>query len=299
MVGPPPEADTGVTRQPRRAYLLRVGQPWTKVGQEPLREAALRPLRTLIALVLFVAASPARAQNDDEQLTLPSGRLLLNVFLELNLSTDVAGKPISIAPDLWYGVTDDFTLGLVHSGRGRNGLFGSVADALCLTGSDNGCPRLYDKVGLDARYQLLRAAGVSVAADGGLFASSLDPFTLSLKLGVDGRLRSGRLAIELSPSLFVGLTQRDSGNKEVLDLPANLLYTVCDRFALAAQLGLQLPFSSTGDLWALGASLGGQYQLSQTTALDLAFSLPILAGGSKRDTGFDARVLTLGVGHAF
>jgi len=65
-----------------------------------------RLTQTLLAGVLLAAADPARADEDstqNDQLTLPAQKLLLNGFLEANLSKNAAFKPVSLSPDLWNG----------------------------------------------------------------------------------------------------------------------------------------------------------------------------------------------------
>src|SRR5215510_14579538 len=105
------------------------------------------------------AMATAGAEGTD-QLTLPKDRLVLDAFIEANLSSDAVFKPFSISPDLWYGATDDITVGLVHSAVGRSGIIGAggavagAGNALCLAGTDNGCPDVYPGFGLDARYKL-------------------------------------------------------------------------------------------------------------------------------------------------
>jgi hypothetical protein len=228
-----------------------------------------------------------------DQVTMPKGSLLVNAFVEINLSTDAAFKPVSISPDVWYGVTDDLTLGLVHSGIGASGVIGGVGDALCITGSSNGCESVYSGVGIDARYRLKGAWAV----DGGLFVNDFDPFALALKIGVLGRHRiNEQFALEVQPSLFIGLTERDT-NKEVLAIPVTAAFALQPKFSLYAQLAFITPFESAGDLWLFGASLGARYRVSDHLDLGLAFSLPALAGGAD-GTGADARSITLGVSYA-
>lgn len=234
----------------------------------------------------------------ERQLTLPGGKVFVDAFIEINLSKDFAFKPVSLAPDVWYGVSDDLTLGLVHSGRGATGLFGGFGDSLCLTGTSNGCAHVYDKVGLDARYHLLRSGGVTLAADGGLFAMSFDPFALSFKLGGIVRWQTDAISLEFGPSLLLGLTERGSGNKEVLTLPATFMYSLSPKLGLAAQLGMIVPFANT-DLYMFGASLGAQYFATDQLILDAAFSLPAIMGGSAVADGVDLRTFTLGVAYAF
>ncbi len=266
----------------------------------------MRKLRTLLA-TLAAACSTAGAaqasaspQTDEVQLTLPGGKLFLDAFLETSLSKDAAFKPVSLAPDLWYGISDDLTLGLVHSGRGATGIFGGVGDGVCFTGKDNGCPKIYNNLGVDGRYQLVRKSGLSLAVDGGLYGRSLDPFQLSLKLGVLARFYKEAFSVDFGPSIFIGLSKRAEGrgNKEILTAPATFMYALTPSLGLAAQLALTLPFSDTSSTM-FGVSAGVQYFITSQLALDAVVSLPAVVGGSAVPDGVDMRTLTLGVAYAF
>jgi hypothetical protein len=266
-----------------------------------------------IALIVLASAAPAAAQEmvEERQMTLPAGRAFIQVFAEINLSEEAVAKPLSIAPDLWYGVSNELSVGLVHSGRAATGFYGGVGNGLCLSGEDGGCAKVYDNVGLDVRYHFYREGDLTLSADGGLFVGSFDPFVASLKVGAIGRYQAGALALEAAPALFAGLTQREpegggvvisTGNKEIFFLPVSVMYALSPSFGLAAQVGATVPFENAGDLFTIGASLGVQYLLSSQLFLDAAFSLPLLAGGSFYSdlelTGTKARSFTLGVGYA-
>ena len=265
----------------------------------------MRKTGIVLAVLAAMYSASAVAQEatvpgpEEQQLTLPGGKLFLDAFLEVNLSKDFAFKPVSLAPDLWYGINDDLTLGLVHSGRGATGIFGSVGDGICFTGKSNGCAKIYDNVGIDARYQLLRKSSISLAADGGLYAGSFDPFMLSFKVGALARFYKGAFSFELDPSLFFGLTKRSEGNKEVLAVPATFMYAVMPKLGIAVQFALTAPFSDSG--WTtFGASVGVQYFITDQLILDAVFSLPaMMAGDLVLAEGVDARTLTLGVAYAF
>jgi len=254
------------------------------------------------------AAAPA---GGADQLTLPRGQLLLDAFAEINLSSGAVFKPFSLSPDLWYGATDDITVGLVHSGLGASGFIGAAGDALCLTGTSGNCGKLYPGVGLDVRYKL-KTGDLAWAADGGLYARALDPFQLAIKLGIAGRWHSSQLAVELLPNLFLGLTNRSPAtpavvpgmmavavvtNQEVLSVPVTGLYSLTPQLALALQLGVVLPLENLGDGYAIPLSIGGHYQATENLSLNLAFSLPRLV--AKAPSGFDVRTLTLGGTYAF
>jgi hypothetical protein len=181
-----------------------------------LREMQLR----LILVACALGAAPAIASADGpapagdgggtDQLTLPKGRLLLSAFVEVGLNNGAAFKPISISPDIWYGATDEITVGLVHSGVGRTGFIGAAGDALCLTGTSNGCAKLYNELSADVRYKLaFGGPTMAWAADVALTFASLSPSALAAKAGAVGRVTiSPQLAVELEPALFFGLTNR-------------------------------------------------------------------------------------------
>lgn len=240
-----------------------------------------------------------------DQFTLPKGKLFIEAAIGINLSKDAVAKPISLSPDIWYGVTDDLTLGLVHSSIGSTGLIGNVQQSLCLTGEDNGCPDVYSNVGIDARYRL---AG-PLAIDGGVYVRNFDPFQLALKLGLLARHRVlPQLALEANPNVFIGVTKRDGevdmmgnalapANKEMFALPITAGYAVVPKLTATAQIGVLTPFEDVGDNWSLLASLGARYRVNHHLDLGLAFALPRLAGGGE-GTGIDARTLTLGVAYA-
>jgi hypothetical protein len=266
--------------------------------------------KTSTILCVLALSATARAQTEDaepqaaasadgaDQLTLPKGRVVLDAFLEMNLSTDLVFKPVSLSPDIWYGVTDDITAGLIHSTVGAIGFIGNVGDSLCLTsGVENGCADVYNNVGVEARYKL-KTGMLAWAVNGGLFVRDLDPVALALKVGVVGRWHSGPLAVETSPNLFFGLTERADNNEEVFNLPVTGLYSVMPKLSVSVQTGAILPFQNTGDTYSIPLSIGAHYTVNESLIANLAFSLPRLAGGGTL-TGADARSLTLGGSYAF
>ena len=247
-----------------------------------------------------VSGSTASA-SDTDRFTLPKGKLLLDAFVEMNLSSGAAFKPVSISPDLWYGVTDDVTIGLVHSGIGATGFLEAAGNSLCITGTDNGCAHFYNNVGLDGRIRIAKPWAVDV----GLYINSIsDPFQLAAKLGIDGRWTWNKVALELQPSLFLGLTNREPAagmvavatNTETLYVPATLSYLVAPKFDLALQAGLVLPFTNTSDAWAIPLAIAARYAVSPKFGLGLAFTFPELIGGTSTAK---ARTLLLGGSYAF
>ena len=257
---------------------------------------------TLLAAALALAA-PGHAFADepapgDARLTVPHRRVVVHALLELSLSKDAAFAPVSIAVDIWYGATSKLTVGLVHSSRAATGFLGGAGDGLCLTGEDHGCGGFYDRVGLLARYHV-RGGALAVALDGGLLARSLDPLAASVKLGAAARLQLGELAVELAPSLLLGLSERDAGNTEVLHLPLSATYRLAPRVALAGQAGFILPLAHVREQVVVAASVGVQALVTDDLFVDAVFSLPRWLDTDRATYGLDARTLTLGAGRAF
>jgi hypothetical protein len=280
-------------------------------------------MRSIVASLTIVAlGGPALAEPSDEpppppvaadpdgepkgeRVVLPAKRLYGRALLELELSTDTAFDPVSLAPDVYYGVSADFTVGLVHSSLGSTGIIGGAGSSLCFTEK---CDGVYHNFGLDGRYQLA-TGNVSVAANFGLHAIDIEPFRLALKLGVVGRYRpspTSKLAVDFTPALFLGIIEREPemlgqlGNKEVLVLPGTVLYAVTPRLTALLQTGLVLPFEAAGDAYSVPLSLGASYAVNKQLSIEGAFSLVrLLGGGSLPTTGADARGLTIGGGYAF
>jgi hypothetical protein len=253
------------------------------------------PLAAGLVVVAVMTPLPGHAEEGARtQMTMPEGGILVRGLLELELSDQSAFEPVSLAPDAYYGLSNDITLGVAHSAYGTTGFFGSAGGGLCVTGDDAGCAKIYDNIGFVGRYYVLDDT-FSLAADGGLFTKSFDPFQLALRAGAVGAWSSDRLTVVANPSLFLGLTERDAGNEEVLLVPIAAMYAVTDDIQAGVQTGFVLPFSATGDTWQVPLSLGAQYALKPKLAVVGAFSLPAVLGGDFLPTGIDGRSLTIGV----
>lgn len=250
------------------------------------------------SLAIASEAAPDPSSGGDQQtdqLALPQGGILLDAFLEANLSKSAAFKPVSLSPDLWYGATDELTLGLVHSSVGATGFLGGVGDSLCLVGKSDGCAHFYQDVGLDARYRLI----APLVIDAGLFVRSFDPFWLAAKIGLAGRWRFDKAIIEVNPSLFLGFTHRDPLNKDTFFLPVTASYQVMDKLDLSLQTGVQVRLEQASDNYRIPLSIAARYQFDSHFGAGLAFTLPMLIAPSAAPHGFDVRTLMLGGSYAF
>jgi hypothetical protein len=269
-----------------------------------------------IAACLVASSGPARAQDaadtgvaevEEPRMTLPASQLFIQAFLEVNLSSDLVAKPVSLAPDIWYGVNEEITVGLAHSSHATTGFFGGAGDGLCVTGEDNGCADVLQNPAILGRYHLM-SAPVALAVDAGLVVRQFSPFQVALKAGVIGKWKSGAISVLFAGNLFVGVTEREGddgevvveagANKEEINLPVALMYALNEKLGLGVQTGLILPLQETGDTYLIPLSLGARYMVSSKISADLLFSFPALVGGPE-ETGADFRVLTLGGGYVF
>lgn len=129
--------------------------------------------------------------------------------LNINMSSGQIGRPISLAPDIWYGVNNSVTVGITHD-RG-----------LCLNG---GCK--YNDTGLQARVHLLGLGKSEIAASFGIHMPRFsDPFAMGASAGLISRLTFGKLALRIDPRIYVGILGRDYRSEQV-DVPVQIQYLI-------------------------------------------------------------------------
>lgn len=248
---------------------------------------------------------------DAPPLTLAKGKIVIaGSTLNFNLSADAVGEPTSLAPSVWYGVDDKLTVGLTHDGgttpwSPRPGILTlggvdtmgnpvtiGVGRGICLTGEEGGCLEVYDNVGFDALYAL-KQGKLTVAAHPGLDIVRFDPFMLALRLGVLGRyMVDDKISIVFDPRLQFGITERDAGNKEGIDLPVWAWYAIDAKISAYVHTGINGRFDGFGDNYSIPLQIGGNYQVNEQLTAGLDF------GFTRLNDGADGRVLGLRVVYA-
>jgi hypothetical protein len=245
----------------------------------------------LIGCVLGSLAPPAFADDPDDVPAVsrapdgqyavmrgvqgPAGMVSARILLDLNLSADRAGKPISLAPDLYYSVTDKLQLGILHEGpmgwQARPGL------GLCLTGTDNGCPEVYDNVGFDVMYGVAFGR-FHLSTHTSLFVSHFDPLTTSLAFGAAGKARLGaRVALLFDPKIALALTERDT-NDDALYIPLELQFQAAAATTLKLLTGLLGGLSAFGDTYEVPVGVGLLQNLTRHFDVGARFSFDNLLG---------------------
>jgi hypothetical protein len=235
------------------------------------------------------SASTVVIQGDDEggfrSLLPAAGTFRFDTTVFVNLSKDEAGEPVQLAPDLWYGVTDRFALGVVHSSYNTVGFYG-YGGGICVGGEDQGCSDVYENVGARGLYQFKgEDQGLLLAADAGLMASEFDPTVMSVRLGVLGAIRWPKASLEFNPAVDINVTEREGGLNEMLYVPVEMSFLAAPRLSLSFHSGVWtfLDSDEFGNSWALPLGFGGMYQVSDLFGLGARFTWPLLAGGEGWD----------------
>ena len=210
----------------------------------------------------WLAVGGATARADDTEvtrrtLTLPRGVAELGADLEVNLSVREVYEPISIAPDLRYGVTGAFTVGLVHSFRSQS--LADVGNGVCLTGADAGCADPYRGTSLELMYAAVSSGHVDSAVRMRLTARDYDPLKLSWKIGLLMRHRQGRFAIVSDPHIAFGLTNTDQGNASFIDVPVWLQVQATRSLLPYVRTGIEGVVTGFGDTYRVPFGLGLVY----------------------------------------
>ncbi len=222
--------------------------------------------------------------------TLPEGALDVKGVFEVNMGARRVAEPLAIAPDLRYGVRDDLTIELFHSGFGQTGFFGGHGNGLCVSGDgEGGCADLYDNVGLGAQFAVLDD-DLALAIDAGVHSASLsDPFLLAAKAGAVGVLSSDAIQIVFQPNVLIELADRDEA-ADLLNVPVAAYYLATSSVAVGAQAGLQAELDELADTWTVPLSAVVHFHIDERFRVGGAFSFPRLVAD---DSNTDERALNL------
>ena len=221
----------------------------------------------------------------------PGGLFTARVLLLVNASKDSFGKPTSLAPDLFYAVSDTVQLGLLHTGP--MGWQSHPGVGLCLSGTPS-CPKVYNNVGLDLMYGLL-FGDFHLSLHSSLFFSPIsDPTGVMWTIGLTGKLHfTDAVALFFDPQIGVTLTHRDI-YKDQLFIPLELQFQASTAVSVKVLSGVLGQLSNLGDTYQIPLGLGLVGNVNSNVDLGVRFSFDNLLGkvppGGSRT---DARSLVL------
>src|SRR5690606_1335184 len=202
------------------------------------------------------------------------------------------GQPIILAPDVFYGVNGQLTVGVTHSNR-----FGAFAPAgFCVSGEDGGCPKGYNAIGAEAQYALTRGGNVGLAVNGGLSSPRFSPdFALGLTAGATIRVKGGSIAVVLDPSLYLGAIGRDDfpgtdGPSDFVVLPVDIQYQLNTQTMVYLTSGVNGPFDGFGDAYRIPVGIGGTFAINNRADIGGEINIANLGGKPQDPIGrFDER----------
>jgi hypothetical protein len=214
----------------------------------------------------------------------PAGLLTLRLNLLVNASAGTFGKPTSLAPDVYYAVSDTVQLGLLHTGpMGWQTLPGV---SLCLTGTGTGgCPHVYDNVGLDFLYGLLYG-DFHLSLHSSLFLYRIsDPTWVMWTVGLAGKFHfTDAVALFFDPQVGIALSNRDA-NKEQLFLPIELQFQATSAVSVKLLSGVTGRLSALGDTVRVPVGLGIVGNVNSSLDLGVRFSFDNLLGHQEAGVG--------------
>lgn len=224
------------------------------------------------------AAVPAFADPTDmvsRPIVLDRGELLAALSIEVNLELRRVGMPTSIAPDLWFGVTSRWTIGLVHSSHSVDRI--DTGSTFCVRELPTKCDRLIRGTGIDVRWRA-RGGALAVAPRGRLLLRDVDPMKPALTLGALARWTDGRYSITTDPYLRLGLANRDLGNRAALMIPLWFAVQPGDRWQIALHTGWESELAVWRDGWHVPFGLVVQIRATDQLELGLEAGFSSLLG---------------------
>jgi len=206
----------------------------------------------------------------------PGGLFTARLLLLINASKDNFGKPTSLAPDLFYSVSDTVQIGLLHTGP--MGWQSRPGSGLCLTGTSDGCPKVYNNIGFDFMYGLL-FGDFHLSLHSSLFLLFVpEPTGVMWTIGLTGKFHfTNAVALFFDPQVGVMLSHRDL-YKEQLFIPVELQFQTTAAVSLKVLSGVSGQLSELGDTFQVPLGLGLVGNVSSHVDLGLRFSFDNLLG---------------------
>lgn len=244
-------------------------------------------------------ATPSPPPPRQGAVTLPAGVVAGHLAIELSLSSGGVLEPASIAPDISYGVTDDLTLGIIHSGSALTGFRGSAGWGYCLNGTDSttelNCHTSYTAGGVEALYNIGRGSA-ALALDAAMIWSAFEPSVhTDLKLGIKLKMSEGNVFAWFTPNVWLALDDRYDRvvpHEHVLYLPISVWIKPVPPLSLGVATGAKAPLDNFGDRLSIPIGVLGQYAIDPRISVGTSFVFgKILGGSAVMDPGIDARVV--------
>ncbi|HTA19447.1 MAG TPA: hypothetical protein VK989_09150 [Polyangia bacterium] len=206
----------------------------------------------------------------------PEGLVTLRLLLLVDASKDAFGKPTSLAPDLYYSLSDTVQIGLLHTLP--MGWQTEPGAGLCLTGKSKGCPHFYDNVGFDLMYGLVYGDFHLSLHSSLYFFHIADPLGTMWTVGLTGKLHfTDAVALFFDPQIGIELSNRDV-YKDQLFIPLELQFQAAPAVSIKVLSGVTGQLSALGDTVRSPLGLGVVANLTPHLDLGVRFSFDNLLG---------------------
>ncbi len=248
---------------------------------------------------------PAVELSAYPSVTIGKGRLVIaGSTVNINMSAGAVGKPISLAPSVWYGISDKLSIGLTHDGGTTSwsprpavrvttvDILGTIETnvsgaGICVTGKDGNCSKPYDNVGADVLIGF--ASGkLGAAAHVGVDLLSIDEMTIGARLGVLGRFAlASKVALVFDPRVQIAATDREFTGDSV-DVPLWVWFEPSPALGLYLHTGIAGPFDGFGDSFNVPVGVGASLRAGAKLTLGADFHFTNLLG---KGSSAEGRVL--------
>jgi len=241
-------------------------------------------------------APPPAPPPPPASLTLHGNAISAALTVEMGVASgDPVAAPTSLAPDVSFGITNDFTLSAISSGSAMTGFRGSAGWGLCLGGTDRKCRTPYNGGGVEGLYSLAKGTA-AFALDAGVVWTAIEPSVhTDLKLGCKLKLTEGNLFALFSPNVWLALDDRFDRvvpHEHQLFLPISVWVKPAPPLALGVGTGVKGPIKQFADRMAIPLGVLATYALDKHFSIGTSFVFgKLFAGGDVMDPGIDARVI--------
>lgn len=224
-----------------------------------------------VTLAVLMVAGAAHA----DPIVLDRGQVEAELVVEANLAPGMFAQPLSLAPDLWWGASERWTIGIVHSDPAIDRF--QPGASLCVRSGDMICSHLYRGGGIDVRWSAL-TGDLAIAPRARLLVREIDPWKPALTLGALVQWTHGRFALTGDPYVQAGLANRNLGNRSQLFLPVELAVDLARRWEIDLRTGYTSELAVWRDGYHIPAWTGARFAATPSLEVGAAVGFYSLLG---------------------
>lgn len=194
-------------------------------------------------------------------MVLGRGEVYARLVTEVDLAPRSRARPLSYAPDLWLGVTEALTLGVIHSETSVDRI--AAGSSFCVRQLATKCSGLYRGSGIDLRMKWTRHVAWHVR----VLVRDVDPVKPAVTAGALLRWNRGALFVASDPYVRIPLARTEAGNRTAVMVPVWLGSRLGDRVELAIHTGIDGDVALWRDGWHI--PLGVRLEVTPARAIAL------------------------------